>query len=95
MAAVTTAVYLVLVSGEGDTAFWEVFPWAALMVLATTASLWSGLSRHVAVGRSMAIAAAAVLGALGVVALFSVGIGFMLAAILAAVAAILAASPPT
>jgi hypothetical protein len=87
VAVATTTVYAVAVGMEGDDAFWDVFPWVTLMVLACSAALWSALSRDPGVGRSMAIAAAAVLAILGVVAIFSVGVGFVLAAVLAARAA--------
>jgi len=66
-----------------------------LMVVGTAASLWSALSSNASVGRSMAIGAAVVLGAVGVVAMFSVGLGLVVAAILAGVAATRAHSRPT
>jgi len=87
VAAATTTIYVVAITAEGNNAFWDVFPWAALMLIGTGASLSSAVSRDPRVGRSMAIAAVAVLGILGVVAIFSVGLGFILAAILAGLAA--------
>jgi hypothetical protein len=87
VAAATTTVYAVAISLEGDDAFWDVFPWATLMLLACAAALWSAISRDPGVGRSMAIAAAAILAILGVVAIFSVGVGFVVAAVLATRAA--------
>jgi hypothetical protein len=80
---------------EGDDSFWDVFPWAMLMAIGTTASLWSALSSDARVGRSMAIGAAVVLGVVGVVALLSVGLGLVLAPILAGVAAAMASQPAT
>jgi hypothetical protein len=87
VAAVTTTVYLVAIAAEGDDTFWDVFPWATLMLIGTGASVTSAVARDPRVGRSMAIAAVAVLGILGVVGIFSVGLGFLLAAILAGLAA--------
>ena len=74
---------------------WDVVPWAMLMVVGSAAALWSALSHNILVGRSMAIGAAVVLGVVGVVAMFSVGLGLLLAAILAGVAAVKASQPAT
>lgn len=87
VAAATTTVYVVAIAAEGNNAFWDVFPWAALMLIGTGASLSSAVSRNPRVGRSMAIAAVAVLGLLGVLAILSVGLGFIVAAVLAGLAA--------
>lgn len=92
-ATLTTAAYLIVIMIEGNNSVWDVFPWVMLMVVGTAASLWSALSRNASVGRSMAIGAAVVLGAVGVVAIFSVGLGLVGAAILAGVAAAKAAQP--
>lgn len=92
-AALTTAIYLIVITIEGNNSVWDVFPWAMLMVVGSAASLWSALSRNARVGRSMAIGAAVVLGVVGVVAVFSVGLGLILAAILAGVAAVNASQP--
>jgi hypothetical protein len=93
--ALTTSVYLIVIMIEGNNSVWDVFPWAMLMVVGTAASLWSALSSTAAVGRSMAIGAAVVLGVVGVVAMFSVGLGLVVAAILACVAAARAHSQPS
>jgi hypothetical protein len=87
LAATTTTIYLVAITAEGNNAFGDVFPWAMLMLIGTGASLSSAVARDPRVGRSMAIAAVPVLGILGVVAIPSVGLGFILAAILAGLAA--------
>jgi hypothetical protein len=87
VAAATTTIYVVAITAEGNNAFWDVFPWAMLMLIGSGASLSSAAARDPRVGRSMAIAAVAVLGILGVVGVFSVGLGFILAAILAGLAA--------
>ena len=92
-AALTTAIYVLVIVNEGNNSVWDVFPWAMLMIFGTAASLWSALSANASVGRSMAIGAAAVLGIVGLVAMFSVGLGLILAAILAGVAAVKAAQP--
>lgn len=95
VAALTTAVYLIVIMVEGNNSVWDVFPWAMLMVVGAAASLWSALSRNASVGRGLAIGAAVVLGVLGVVAMFSVGLGLVVAAILAGVEAVKATQPAT
>jgi hypothetical protein len=94
-AAITTSVYLIVITIEGNNSVWDVFPWAMLMVVGSAASLWSALSHNILVSRSMAIGAAVVLGVVGVVAMFSVGLGLLFAAILAGVAAVKASQPAT
>lgn len=94
-AALTTAVYLIVIVNEGNNPVWDVFPWAMLMVVGTAASLWSALSHNASVGRSMAIGAAVVLGVVGVIAMFSIGLGLVVGAILAGVAAAKAEQPAT
>jgi len=94
-AVFTTAIYLIAITIEGNNSVWDVVPWAMLMVVGGAAALWSGLSRNAGVARSMAIGAAVVLGAVGAVAVFSVGLGLVLAAILAGVAALKASQPAT
>jgi len=87
VAALTTGVYVVVIQQEGDDPFWEIFPWVMIMLIGTTAALASALSRNPGVGRFSASAAAVILGILGFVAMFSVGLGFVLAAVLALLAA--------
>ena len=59
------------------------------MLIGTLLALGSTLTRNSGVGRFAASAAAAVLGLLGVVAIFSVGLGFILAAVFAVLAAVM------
>jgi hypothetical protein len=87
VAGATTTIYLVAIAAEGNNAFWDFFPWAMLMLIGTGASVSSAVARDPRVGRRTAIAAVAVLGILGVVGIFSVGLGFIFAAILAGLAA--------
>jgi len=87
VAALTTVVYVVVILQEGNNAFWDVFPWVTIMLIGTLAALVPALAADPRVGRASAIAATVVLGALGVVAILSVGVGFILAAALACLAA--------
>lgn len=89
VAALTTLVYVVVILQEGNDPFWDVFPWAMIMLIGTFAALVSALVPDPRVGRFSAIAAAVIFGVLGVVATLSVGVGFILAAILACLAAVM------
>ena len=86
VAALTTAVYVVVILQEGNNSFWDVFPWVVIMLMGTFAALASALAPRV--GPFSAIAATVILGILGVLAIFSVGVGFILAAVLACLAAV-------
>lgn len=88
VAALTTVVYLVVILQEGNNPFWDVFPWVMIMLIGAFAALASALVPDPKVGRFSAIAATVVLGVLGVIAIFSVGVGFILAAVLASLAAV-------
>ncbi|QBX55988.1 hypothetical protein EXE58_11295 [Nocardioides seonyuensis] len=88
IAALTTAVYVVVILQEGNNSFWSVFPWVMIMLIGTFAALASALALGPGVGRLSAIAATVILGVLGLLAIFSVGVGFILAAVLACLAAV-------
>lgn len=75
VAVATTAIYVAVIAGEGNNPFWDVLPWAMLMVIATGAVLVSALTDDPSLGRFSATAGAVLLGALGVIAIFSVGVG--------------------
>jgi hypothetical protein len=95
LSAAWTGLYLVLIIREGDDTFWAIFPWAAVMVLGTAAALTAALARDMVVARRAAFAATAVLGVLGIVGIFSVGLGFLAAAVLAGLAAATSTSAVT
>ena len=88
VAALTTVIYVAVIVQEGNNSFWAVFPWLMIMLIGTFVALASSLASGPRVGQSCAIAAAVILGVLGLVAIFSVGIGFILAAVLACLAAV-------
>ena len=87
LAITTTVAYVAVISAEGNNSFWEVFPWVILMLVGTGAALTSALVRDQAVSRAFAIGGAVVLGVIGLVAILSIGVGFVLAAFAAGVAA--------
>lgn len=88
VAVLTTVTYVVVILQEGNNAFWDVFPWVTIMLIGTLAALATALAPDPRVGRFSAVAATVILGALGLVAILSVGIGFIVAAVLACVAAV-------
>ena len=88
VAALTTVVYVVVILQEGNNPFWDVFPWVVVMLVGTSAAFSAALAPSPRVGRFSAIAATVILGILGVVAIFSVGVGFILAAGLACLAVV-------
>jgi hypothetical protein len=88
VAAFTTVIYVLVIVREGDNSFWAVFPWVVIMAVGTFSAMASALAAAPGVGQFCAIAAMVILGVLGLVAIFSVGIGFIVAAVLAGVAAV-------
>ena len=81
-----TALYLFLIVREGNDSFWAILPWALVMVVGTGAALTAALAHDAQVARRGAVAATVVLGVLGIVAIFSIGLGFLVAAVLAGLA---------
>lgn len=88
VAALTTVIYVAVIVREGNNSFWTVFPWVMIMLIGTFAALASALAPGPRVGRFCAIAATVIFGVLGLVAIFSVGLGFVMAAGLACLAVV-------
>ena len=88
LAAVTLAVYVAVIVGEGDDSFWEVFPWLVLMLVSLCAAVLAAVARDSRVRHAFALAAVVLLAVLGLVSIFSVGLGFLLAAVAAGMAAV-------
>ncbi len=80
--------YVALVVGQGDVRLFDVLPWAVLMAVAAGAALAGARVGDRRIARSLLVAAAVLYALLGVAALFTIGLGFLVAAIAAAVAAI-------
>ena len=72
--------YLVLLSNEGNNSFLETLPWVLVVAIATLGAFASAFvpKRHLA--GNLAIAATMVFGGVGLLALASVGLGFLMAA---------------
>jgi hypothetical protein len=94
VAFAVTAVYVVAIGEEGDDTLWEVAPWAVAMLAGSGAAVFAATTGDDRQGRTSALVATVVLGALGLVSILSVGVGFLLAALLTALAAA-AAHPAT
>lgn len=88
VAVLTTTVYVVVIVQEGNNPLRDVLPWVMVMLTGTLAAVAAAVAPSRDVGRFSAVAATVILGALGVVAIFSVGVGFVLAALLALFAAV-------
>lgn len=86
VSAAWTALYLFLIIREADDSFWAIFPWALVMVVGTGAALTAAVARDAQVARRGAMVATVVLGVLGIVAIFTIGLGFVVAAVLAGLA---------
>jgi drug/metabolite transporter (DMT)-like permease len=81
------ATYVALIVAEGDNSFFDIFPWALLMAIAAVIAFSGALVEDRRMARNLLIAAAALYGVLGFVSIFTIGIGFLLAATAAAVGA--------
>jgi len=82
------AAYLALIVAQGGVALIDVLPWAVLMLIAALAALAAAQFEDRRIARKIMVAAAGLFTLLGVVSIFSIGIGFLVAAVLAVLAAI-------
>jgi len=82
------AVYLTLVLSEGNNAISEVLPWALLSAAPPIGALVAAVDPDRARARKIVIGAAVLFAIMGVLSLPSIGIGFLIAAIAASVAAV-------
>ena len=72
--------YLTLIAAEGGNSFFDIFPWALLMATAAVVAFAAVLVAETRIARDLLIGAAALYGVIGVVSIFSIGFGFLLAA---------------
>ena len=83
-----SAVYVTLIVAEGNNSLLEVLPWALAMA---TGAVIAFVSAHVAdrrIARNLLLGATALFGVIGAISLFSVGLGFLLAAAASAIGAV-------
>ncbi len=88
LALVMTLTYVGIIAAQGDDSFGDVAWWAALMLMGAGAALAAAVARNPRTAWSCAVAAAVVLGALGLVSILTIGLGFLLAAAAAAAAVV-------
>lgn len=81
-------VYLVAISSEGNNSFLEILPWVLVVTIATLGAFASALVRDRYIAGNLAIAATLLFGAVGVLALASIGAGFLMAASMSMLAVI-------
>lgn len=84
---VMVGIYLVLVLGEGNNSFIAVAPWVVAMSLAAVLALIGAVSESDRRSRTLLLFAAVIFLVIGVVSIFSLGIGFLVAGALALFAA--------
>jgi|GEM_PF-3193335 len=82
------AIYVAIVVGEGVHSLLDVLPWATLMAVAAITAFAAAHIEDRRIARNMMVAAAVLFAVLGWASIFSIGLGFLLAAALATVAAI-------
>lgn len=83
----TLAVYLTTISTQEDDYIWEVFPWAVIMVVPVITTSYAAAMTEGRVVRLLLYGSSVAYGLIGMVSILSVGLGFLGAAVLAAVAA--------
>ena len=80
--------YVILIWSQGSTPLIDVVPWALLMTVPAIAVLVAAKSDDLRLARRLLLGAAAVFGLLGAVSILSIGLGFLLIAVIATVAAV-------
>lgn len=78
------AIYVTVIAVQGDATVREILPWALIMAIAALAATGSVVSSRLRLARILMVAAALLYATLGVLSILSIGIGFLLAAVLAA-----------
>jgi hypothetical protein len=81
------AIYILAIAAQGDE-FSEMFPWAVAMAAAASAAVVANFIENERIARSSLFASALLFAVLGAASILSIGVGFVVAAILAVVAAI-------
>ena len=74
------AVYVGVIVSQGNNTFFSILPWAAVMTIPPGLALTAALAKESRVARNLMIAAAALFGVLGVLSVFTIGMGFLVAA---------------
>ena len=76
----TLAAYVALITTKGGSFFWDIFPWAVLMVTAAVIAFSSTQTKDPGIARNLLFGAAALWFVIGFVSIFSIGVGLLMAA---------------
>jgi hypothetical protein len=87
------AFYLALILSQEDNSLADILPWAGLMTTAATFALIAARIDNIQYARTLLIGSAVVYFGIGVVSLLTIGIGFILAAVLAVVGVAMLSRP--
>ena len=79
------AIYVSLISSEGNNTLVEILPWALLMSIAAGLVLASVFVPSVRTARILLTTGAVLFALLGVVSILTIGLGFLIAAALATI----------
>lgn len=79
------AIYLALVLSEGNDTISEVLPWVGLMAVAATLALVAARIHNVQSARMVLIGSAVMYFGIGAVSILTIGIGFIIAGVIAVV----------
>lgn len=80
------AIYVAIIVGEGVHSLLDVLPWVTAMAAAAITAFAGAHIKDRRIARNLMVAAAVMFAVLGAVSILSIGIGFLLAAVLATVA---------
>lgn len=83
----TLVVYLTAISIQGSHSIWDVFPWAALMIVPAITTTYAAIFPEGRVAKHLLYGSAALYGLVGFLSILSVGLGFLVSGVLAVVAA--------
>ncbi len=79
-------VYVSLIVGEGSNGFGDAAPWASVMVGASVLAFVGAAAKSRRVSRVALLGSTIVFGVIGLIAIFTIGILFIAAAVMSAVA---------
>ena len=82
---IALGIYVAVIVGEGNNTIAEVAPWVVAMLVPSVLALVGATVNSGTTGRVTLLAAAVLFGLLGVVAIFSIGILFLVASVMSAV----------
>ena len=79
------AIYVALIIQEGNNSLIGVLPWVVLMGVGAVAALAAAVTRQERLARRLLLGAAALFLVIGFLSIFSIGSGFLVAAVLAGI----------